>query len=58
MKGCGALKCRWRVAKDAPEIAYTVILMQISPRPPANGPSSVTSYAGIRSSSWAYVYVQ
>jgi hypothetical protein len=57
MRGCGALKCRWRVAKDAPETRYTVVQIDISPRPAANGPSSDTTYTGIRSP-WAYVYVK
>ncbi len=56
LKGCGALRCRWRLAKDAPAERYLLIAMDISPRPPANGPSDVSSYAGIRSS-WALKYV-
>ena len=56
LKGCGALRCRWRLAKDAPAEQYLVIGMDISPRPPANGPSDVTSYAGVRST-WEFRYV-
>jgi hypothetical protein len=57
LKGCGALSCRWRLAKDAPAEPYLVIGMDISPRPAANGPSDVSSYAGVRSS-WKYKYFQ
>jgi hypothetical protein len=57
LKGCGALSCRWRLAKDAPAEAYMVIAMDISPRPPANGPSNVSSYVGVRSS-WEWKYFQ
>jgi hypothetical protein len=56
LHGCGPLRCRWHVAKDAPETAYTVVFLDISPHPAANGPSSISSYAGIRSP-WQYKYV-
>jgi hypothetical protein len=57
LTGCGALRCRWRLAKDAPAEAYLLIALDISPRPPANGPSDVTSYVGVRST-WRFKYVQ
>jgi hypothetical protein len=57
LKGCGALRCRWRLAKNAPAERYLVIGMDISPRPPANGPSNVSSYVGVRSS-WEWKYSQ
>jgi hypothetical protein len=57
LKGCGALTCRWRLAKDAPAEPYLVIGMDISPRPPANGPSDVSNYVGVRSS-WEWKYFQ
>jgi hypothetical protein len=56
MRGCGPLKCRWRVDKNAPFVAYAVIALNISPHPPVNGPSVVSDYAGIRSP-FAYKYV-
>ena len=34
-----------------------LIGMDISPRPPANGPSDVSSYVGVRSS-WEFKYFQ
>jgi hypothetical protein len=57
LKGCGALRCRWRLAKDAPAEPYLLIALDISPRPPANGPSDVTSYVGVRST-WRFEYVR
>jgi hypothetical protein len=56
LRGCGPLRCRWRVTRNAPETAYTVVFLDISPHPAANGPSSISSYAGIRSP-WQYKYV-
>ncbi len=49
LEGCGPLRCRWQVAKDAPAEAYLVIEADLSPDPPANGPTVATGYAGIRS---------
>ncbi len=57
LKGCGALRCQWRLAEDAPAEQYLLIAMDISPRPPANGPSDVTSYVGVRST-WELKYFE
>lgn len=57
LKGCGALRCQWRLAKDAPAEQYLLIAMEISPRPPVNGPSDVTSYVGVRST-WQFKYFE
>jgi hypothetical protein len=53
---CSALKCTWRAAKNAPFTRYEVTEVDISPRPPANGPSDVTDYVGLRSQ-FRYKYV-
>jgi hypothetical protein len=53
---CSALKCKWRAAKNAPFTRYEVAEVDISPHPPANGPSEVTDYVGLRSQ-FRYKYV-
>ena len=45
---CGALKCKWRNAKNAPPEPYLVVHVAVSPRP-TNGASDVTDYVGVRS---------
>ena len=58
LKGCGPLVCRWKVAKKAAAEPYMVIQFTISPRPPTgNGPSTISGYAGIRST-YKYEYVR
>jgi hypothetical protein len=57
LKGCGALRCRWRLARDAPAEPYLLIAIDINPRPPVNGPSDVSSYVGVRST-WEFKYFQ